>query len=193
MKRLVYIILAALASIIFIMSLSSCSDNEKVDCIFFPEICELMFECSPEEFFEEENEYSRFVGDLRDCAKIDESNNLIVSMNKKQRKFLRQQWDMNTKLYISDNPYLNVSYTDNTIIVYGYQNAEYDESFILSYAYSSYTAIIYQVLNGVSADEITLKCIVKDGVTGEVFYSATYPEDEIELSFGDYNFSPLPE
>ena len=191
-KRSLILITILCIAVILIISVF-CAFTIKKECVFAPDFCELVFECTPDEFLIEENQYSKLIGDLRNSADIDEQGNLVVEMSFVQRNILRGFWNLTMAFFADDNPYVDVSAKDNKVTIYGYCDAEYSDDFLFSLVSACYTVMVDQILDGVPVEEQTLTLIVEDGVTHEIFYSATYPEDpEISLSFEEDMFSPLP-
>ena len=99
---------------------------------------------------------------------------------------------MNSDLFdYSQYPNVEVSYENRSVIVNGYAETAYEDtkaSFVI-------TNKAYMYLSLKLGKSVPMNYIIRDGVTGEVFYSLIWPQETGESSYipiHEYNFSPLP-
>ena len=189
---------AFLLILVLLLSLVSC--DSVLDMIilwgttqygFSPELCQSIFGCTPEEFFDLELDIYAEAGDFRYKAKIESNGYLVIYLNPMQKRAFA---DSSLLTDYGDNPRIEVSYEDKYVIVNGFEETVGDditESLVI--ARKIYVRLI---INGEISGDVNddsspqLKYILRDGVTKEVYLSCVYPN--IRINTGDYEFSCLP-
>lgn len=156
---------------------------------FSPERCQGVFGCTPKEFFDLELDIYKDVEDFRADARISSEGYLILLLSKPQRDAL-----INSDLFdcFSDNPNVEASCENRSgsVIVNGYAETAYEDakdSLIIAEKVYAYLLLKYEL-----EKKVTLNYVIRDGVTGEVFYSTVWEAGTIYIPIHEYNFSPLP-
>ena len=149
--------------------------------------CQSVFGCTPEEFFDLELDIYKDVKDFRKDARISSDGNLVLSLSKPQREAL-----INSDLFdYSQYPNIEVSYENRSVIVNGYAETAYED--VRASYHILNKACLYLSLKSEPVTKVTVKYVIRDGVTGEVFFSTVWPQNkDIYIPIHEYNFSPLP-
>lgn len=187
------IVICILLSLLIVVS----CDTNNLDIIhtipdqkftFSPRICKALFDCSPQEFFDLELDIYQNIIDFRTNARVSPEGNLVLMLSKKQRLAL-----INSDLFdFSDYKNVEISYEDKTVIVNGFAETAY-EDIKASLIIADRVCVKLLLEDDINDEEAQIQYIIRDGVTGEIVYSITWPQIEVHIPFANYNFSPLPE
>ena len=141
-----------------------------------PAGCQSLFGVSPEEFFDAELEFYDETGDFRPKSRIDEYGNLILVLSPKQRKKWREsEWLSGFPEVVNDSKF-EIS-SDLCTLTYYFPTEYLEDEEFQPLAQKMYLIqdkmTIIHFLDGKDHSEISIQCIEKDPITGEVLNSFT--------------------
>ena len=131
--------------------------------------CHYLFDCTPEEFFDKEFEFYKYVGDLRGNSYVDGDGRLNLMFSPKQKKAFRESEWLTGFEELDDKSNIVLSADLQSITFYSYSET-YDEDVELLY-HVLYKLSAIQLLDGTPQQDICIYLTEIDAVTGETTFS----------------------
>ncbi len=153
-----------------------------------PKISNIVTGYTPREFHELRGKDTALENNFT-YSKVDGDGNLILILTDNEKR----NWEKQT-----DTPMLNIAreagnieispdYTQCTIRCY--RETVTDD--LISFVVVLPECVFFQVLNGQDSNNIKVTCQIFDANTGQLKYSAVYPDEEIEFFFATEDFSSM--
>lgn len=152
-------------------------------------ISSAIFGSNPEEFFDTYYDYYDLIEDFRKHADIDKEGNLILRLTKKQENGLLKSCSgaiakaKKEGFYISDD--------NSYFVISGYAETIGDKIFNFP-VLTAHEMAIRQLLSGKNPKTISVTAYLKDEGTGKTVYTATWPKENIKLSFNEEDYTSKP-
>ena len=166
--------------------------DNKLDVTLNAQGCEMVFDCTPQEFFDLDLDLYNQTKDFRKSAYINKYGELVIPLTQNQinvwLKSLQQE------AYNIENQY-NIDIADDfsELTIYGYKETVYLDFNVA--AKFSYKMALIRILNNV-ANPYKYKVTLKDGITGEIVWNTYRPSgklEEINEVVYEYYFKNTPE
>ena len=126
--------------------------------------------------------------DLRECASIDRSGNLILKLNNNEKEKVLTYYD-NDLDKLDSLPQVEILEQYKVLKITGTKVSVSD---IIANEFGLLTIhemAIRQLFSGVSSDDVSVTVIVEDEGTNAIVYEATWPKEDINLSVNNWQFS----
>ena len=133
--------------------------------------CQRLFGISPEEFFDTELEFYDETGDFRPKSRIDENGDLVLVLSPNQQKKWREsEWLSGFPEVVNDSKF-EIS-SDLCTLTYYFPTVNLEDEEIEPLFMTILTKMtVIHLLDGKDYREISIQCIEKDPITGEILYS----------------------
>lgn len=174
--------------IIFIITISYFTTKSRTTYTIPSNICQAIFGCEPEHFFDMELDYYTRDNDFRKHAKLDKDGNLILRLNDKQKDVLKNKknWGFGIE-ELKSRENIKISADYSKITIYCYAETVSDDLSCLAFGVSSLA--VEQLLNNQDPATISVEIILKDAVTNETVYFVSWPSETFNFGSKDYSFS----
>ena len=133
--------------------------------------CQRLFGISPEEFFDTELEFYDETGDFRPKSRIDENGDLVLVLSPNQQKKWREsEWLSGFPEVVNDSKF-EIS-SDLCTLTYYFPTVNLEDEEIEPLFMTILTKMtVIHLLDGKDYREISIQCVEKDPITGEILYS----------------------
>lgn len=162
--------------------------NQRTTYVLSPDMSLALFGTEPEEFFLVDREVYNNCEDLRKCAEIDETGNLILRLTKEQEKAILSYYDSDLKSFDALSSvelfdgYAGLKITGDKESISHVIANEFRLLTIDDMAFR-------QMFNGTDPKDISVTVIVVESGSNSVLYEATWPQEDIVLSPKSWNFT----
>lgn len=195
-KRIEHIGLIAICSISALLILTALTisifeslQSKRTTYELPPELCLGLFGKYPDEFFETTYPMYDSCEDFRTYAEVSREGNLVLRLTEEQEIVALQYADAGIEEFATV-PGVEIADDYTSFTITGNEDSIADIVFTKYPVWTAHDMAFRQLFSGKDPETISVTCTVVEENTKEVLYTATWPQESIDLSIEGGKFIP---
>lgn len=168
MRKKVFLVIGIAITILLFITLLFGVTNKHQTLTFNTNGCQVIFECTPKEFFNKELEFYGTVGDFRESAYIDSEGNLNLILTSDQLFMFKQSQYLDPFEETKNNSNILLSCDLKSITFYS--NPETYEKDVECLNRILGKIGVIQLIDGVSKKDVRVNITEIDAITGDIIF-----------------------